>query len=311
MKQVAMFVLIFTLMFSVVGCNNTEDTSKVIAEYKSGTITQGEFDTYLNIIQLLNPQMVEIVKDPENKKQVVEDLIVQEYFAKTQTLTKEEEEQAKKELESYKSSEIQNQGEAAFKKQLSDLGLTDDDLANLIKRNLARDKYLEQKSDSTKMESVFNKNKNEFTVATVSHILVDNTQREDKEAKKRADEVLGKLKSGGDFAALAKEFSDDPGSKEKGGTYENMPVYNWVPEFKAAIINQKVGELSQSPVKTDYGYHIIKVISKKTPDFKDLSEEAKTMLKNLTKEDVYKDFTTKELPSIITKIDVPKADTSK
>lgn len=82
-----------------------------------------------------------------------------------------------------------------------------------------------------------------------------------KEAKKaKADELLAKAKSGGDFAALAKEFSEDPGSKEKGGAYENITEGSFVPEFEKAVFGgMKPGEVYPELVPTKFGYHIIKL----------------------------------------------------
>lgn len=82
-----------------------------------------------------------------------------------------------------------------------------------------------------------------------------------KEAKKaKADEVLAKVKSGGDFAALAKEFSEDPGSKDKGGFYENITEGSFVPEFEQAVFGgMKPGEIYPELVPTKFGYHIIKL----------------------------------------------------
>lgn len=105
---------------------------------------------------------------------------------------------------------------------------------------------------------------------TVSHILiahkdVENVDasitRTEEEAKARAEEVLAKLKAGGSFTELAKEYSDDPGSKEKGGALEDKVSVNnekFVKEFEnAAVALQKAGDLSE-PVKSPFGYHIIK-----------------------------------------------------
>ena len=80
----------------------------------------------------------------------------------------------------------------------------------------------------------------------------------EKEAK--AKEILEKVKNGGDFAALAKEFSEDPGSKEKGGLYENITEGAFVPEFEKAVFSGlKPGEIYPELVPTNFGYHIIKL----------------------------------------------------
>lgn len=82
------------------------------------------------------------------------------------------------------------------------------------------------------------------------------------EKKKKAEEVLQKVKDGGDFAALAKENSDDPGSKDKGGLYENVGKGQFAPEFEVAALTLKPGEIAPEVVSTNFGFHIIKLIKK-------------------------------------------------
>ena len=95
----------------------------------------------------------------------------------------------------------------------------------------------------------------------VRHILIKGAKDKPEEleaAKKKAEEILERIKKGEDFAALAKEFSDDPGSKDKGGQYPGSDVEHFVPEFKESVAGLKPGELDQKLVQTTYGYHIIK-----------------------------------------------------
>lgn len=82
-----------------------------------------------------------------------------------------------------------------------------------------------------------------------SHILMNKYQ-------KTAD-VLDQIKNGGDFAALAKQYSECP-SKKKGGDLGFFTKGQMVPEFEKAVLSLQVGQLYQEPVKTKFGYHIIK-----------------------------------------------------
>lgn len=79
-----------------------------------------------------------------------------------------------------------------------------------------------------------------------------------KGAEDKAQSVLDKVKSGTDFAALAKQYSDDPGSGPKGGELGEFGKGAMVPEFEAAAFALAKGEVS-GLVKTQFGYHIIKV----------------------------------------------------
>jgi len=101
-----------------------------------------------------------------------------------------------------------------------------------------------------------------YRAVTTRHILINNTSRPDAQAQKRAQEVLTKLKGGADFAALAKQYSDDPGSKDKGGLYaaQTRATSQFVKEYMdAALALQKPGDITQEPVKTQFGYHVIKL----------------------------------------------------
>lgn len=91
------------------------------------------------------------------------------------------------------------------------------------------------------------------------HILIAvNAKRNDAAALARAKEVLAKLKAGGDFAALAKEYSDDPGSASQGGDLGWSERSAFVGPFADALFTMKQGETS-GPVKTQFGYHIIQL----------------------------------------------------
>lgn len=87
-----------------------------------------------------------------------------------------------------------------------------------------------------------------------SHILV--------ESEAAAKEIKEKLKNGGDFAALAKENSKDPGSKDNGGDLGFFTRGQMVPQFEEVVFNLNKGDVSD-PVQTQFGWHIIKVLDKR------------------------------------------------
>lgn len=98
-------------------------------------------------------------------------------------------------------------------------------------------------------------------VVPVRHILIRaEKDKADKleEAKKKAQGVLDRIKKGEDFAKLAKELSDDPGSKDKGGQYPGEMVKQFVPEFQKSVEGLKPGQVDPNLVETSFGFHIIK-----------------------------------------------------
>lgn len=94
-------------------------------------------------------------------------------------------------------------------------------------------------------------------LAKASHILI-NQYGSDEKNLEEANKLYDRLAAGENFSVLAKEFSMDPGSAAKGGDLGYFGKGMMVKEFEDAVFNGKVGEVSK-PIKTNYGYHIIKV----------------------------------------------------
>jgi len=90
-------------------------------------------------------------------------------------------------------------------------------------------------------------------------------------AKKEAEAALKKIKDGGDFAKIAEQLSDDPSSASKGGSLGDFVRGTMVPEFEEALDKLKVGEISE-PVKSPFGYHIIRLDGIQEARVKPLSE---------------------------------------
>ncbi|HMP91628.1 MAG TPA: peptidylprolyl isomerase [Phnomibacter sp.] len=103
--------------------------------------------------------------------------------------------------------------------------------------------------------------------AKVRHILIavasaQNPQgRDDSSASKLADSLLAVVKAGGNWTTLAAQFSDDPGSKEKGGVYDFFPTGQMVKEFNDFSFEKPKGE--KGVVRTNFGYHVIEVLDQK------------------------------------------------
>jgi len=125
---------------------------------------------------------------------------------------------------------------------MSDIELDDEEIQQAYEAN--KGKYL---SPETRM---------------ASHILFtvkgSATQAEQEEVLTRANGVLERIRAGEDFAALASEFSEDPGSKLKGGDLGIIAEGQMVPNFEKVVYSMAEGEISD-PVQTEFGYHIIKL----------------------------------------------------
>ena len=106
-----------------------------------------------------------------------------------------------------------------------------------------------------------------------SHILLKTEGKNDADVRARADGILKEVKAGGDFAALAKKYSEDDSNAQQGGDLDYFSRGRMVPEFDAAAFALAPGEVSDV-VKTQFGYHIIKVTDRKPAITRDLKDAA-------------------------------------
>jgi parvulin-like peptidyl-prolyl isomerase len=164
--------------------------------------------------------------------------------------------------------------EEAFRRALEQAGLTEQQLREQLREQLPVQKVQERvagdaKASRKEIERYYEKNKEiQFTTPEkrcTSHILFT------KDQEKKAEEVKGRLENGANFAGLAKEFSQDPGSAKKGGDLGCLGKGETVPAFEKAVFNAEEGEIV-GPVKTEFGYHVIKVTDIKPESTQPLSE---------------------------------------
>lgn len=112
------------------------------------------------------------------------------------------------------------------------------------------------------------------------HILV--------KTEDEANAVLKQLADGGNFEAIAKEKSQDPGSKDNGGDLGFFAKGQMVPEFEAEAFALKPGETSTKPVKSEFGYHIIKVEERRTQPVPTLDQVREQVIQ-MVQRDKYQD----------------------
>jgi len=149
-----------------------------------------------------------------------------------------------------------------------------------IKEGLSLQLKLEKYLDGVTTDKII---KEEFEKETknnlkASHILIKiDEETDEKAAKEKIDNVAKELKSGADFAMLAGKYSDCP-SSQKGGSLGIFKQGQMVPEFTDTVLKLKAGQVSD-PVKTQFGWHLIKKEEILFEDMKDnLAMKAKTRL---------------------------------
>ena len=184
--------------------------------------------------------------------------------------------------------------EEAFNEQLKQAGQSPEKLTDAMRTMLQQQRWMQsQIKDTDKVEDAdvktfYDANTSEFeTPETVkaSHILfmVKKDDAEDvvKKQEKAAEKAVARAKKE-DFTKLAKELSEEPGAKETGGDLGFFSKDRMVPEFAEVAFTQKPGEVSK-PVRTQFGWHVIKVTEKKpagTTPFEEVKDQVAAYLKS-------------------------------
>lgn len=301
--------MVAAVSFSMLAaCGSSADDSKAVATYKGGTITEKEFAMDQKIMKFLSPQQAQYLEIEAFKESILKQEVGFEYLASK--ATDEAKKQAKKEADSQIADLKKALGDN-YKKTLKDADVTEGDIHSYMERVLTvyQDMLLKVTDDQVVKE--FEATKGDFTVATLRHVLIgltdaNNKERTSEEALKIAKEVKAKLDGGADFAAIAKEYTDDTSSKETGGEYKDKAVGTYVDEFKKAAQTLPLNTISD-PVETSYGYHIIKVESRTDKTFDQLTDEQKEGIKSSIVSKNLEAFMEKDLEGIIESINLPKS----
>lgn len=158
----------------------------------------------------------------------------------------------------------------------------------LLAQNLFQNMMSTAKVDDATAQAYYDQHKAEYEEVAAHHILIrfkgspvplKTGQKEltEEEALAKAQEIRKKLVDGGDFAAIAKTESDDAGSAAKGGDLGTFGHGRMVPQFEQTAFSLPVGQLSE-PVKSQFGYHIIRVDSRQAKSFADVKPELEKKL---------------------------------
>lgn len=141
------------------------------------------------------------------------------------------------------------------------------------------------------VQNYYNAHQSEYQVpeqAKSRHILIKLAPgadaKTDAAAKAKAEDILKQIKNGGNFAELAKKYSDDPGSKDSGGELGFAQRGRMVPEFDKAIFTQKIGDTEI--VKSQFGYHIVQVEERQPAHTQTLAEVTPTIQATLSRDKI-------------------------
>lgn len=230
MKKTVLALTMAASVLALSACSDKNTADEAVVTSKIGDITKNEFYEELKIAggeQILLQMTVEKVL---NNKYKVEDKDVEDKFKA-----------------------IEEQFGESLDMTLAQQGLTRDGLKKQLRFELLNNEAIVDGVE-VPAEDVEKRIKELNTELHVRHILV-----EDEET---ALEVIKKLEGGADFAEVAKEFSTDPGSKDKGGEYEWFGFGKMVPEFWESAYNLDLNTISE-PVQTTNGFHVIETLGKR------------------------------------------------
>lgn len=266
-----------------------DPANEVAAKVNGVPITSTELNrSFLANVQVPYASVQEDPRAKEVRRQILDNLIDRELLlqeAKTRKMSvppKELDAELQKIVQRFPSPE-------AFEKALTAQNFTLDSVkkdmeGQILRRQLVKQEVLDKTPVSVDDgQAFYEKNKDKYVEqeqVRARHILIkvpqDASATDDANLKKKAGDVLKRAKKGGDFAALAKEFSED-GSRADGGDLGFFARGQMVGAFEEAAFALKPGQVSDL-VRTQFGYHIIKVEERKAA--KSLSyDEAKEQVK--------------------------------
>ena len=280
------YLLLGVATLVAVGCDpaepvaNVDSQARKVVTFEGGDVTQGELDEfaeqagvskddpqYQATVQQIMPQIVsvEIAKAYAQEHNItVSDKEVDQELAK---LKEQVGDQARA-----SGQDVSNQ--EAYEQALKQNNITEEQLREDIRENLPVQEVQERvtgeaEPSDEEIQNYYEKNKEaQFTTPEqrcVRHILFNKDQKE------KAEDVKQQLENGGDFAKLAKENSQDPGSAAQGGDLGCLGKGETVPEFEQAAFGAERGEIV-GPVQTEFGYHILQVTDVKPEQTRSLQE---------------------------------------
>lgn len=237
---------------------------EAVATVDGETITAN--DLYQLMVKSVGPQAVE---------QLITQKLIDNEAAKQNISVSEEE--VNVEFEEIKGN---FPSEEMFNMQLQYMGISEEQFKEQLASDLKLRKLVEPEIEVTEEEvqTFYEENQEQFGTpeqVRASHILL---KKEDKEL---AEKILSEVKNGGDFAALAKEYSEDS-SAAQGGDLGYFGRGQMVPPFEEAAFSLEVNEISDL-VESQYGYHIIKVTDKKEadiPSFEEVKDQVREIVLN-------------------------------
>ena len=236
--------------------------------------------------QVVTPEMLNRILPQLAERFTMQEIVILEALKQG---IKPDPEEVKKDIAKFKETPEGAQNLKLFMEQFKTK--TEEEFITKQARMLTAQKLLKQQVDKIDVteadaKKFYDENPKYFTRLNASHILAafsdepgkgEPTKEQEEAALKKINDVHKKLKDGGKFEDLAKEHSDCP-SKAEGGRLREFGPGDMVPEFEKALLDLKAGDVS-APVKSRFGYHLIKAGEKKVISFEEIKDNIIQQLK--------------------------------
>jgi len=299
-KKLMVLASLLLLLFAA-GCQ--KQTVNNVATVNGEGITQVEYDNYYNLIKSNYEQQRGSTLDATADKDLIdnikngifEDLIMQKLMrqeASKQSVTVSQKE-VDEILAPFKESK-ESEEDGGYQKFLDSMQSSEEDVRNQIEISILYDKLLDKVITGVSVtdeeaRAYYNENEAMFKDPggiQIYHILVG--------SEELARDILTRLKQGEDFAQLAAQYSTDPGSKADGGDVGLVnESTSFVPEFKQVALALKPGQLHPEPVKSEYGFHIIKAgdkVAASQLSFEDVKLDLKKQMEMDAKNKAFEEY---------------------
>ncbi|BAU26191.1 foldase protein PrsA [Aneurinibacillus soli] len=291
------------------GCGKQEVT---VAKYDNNkVITESQYKNYIAIVEAIEPGIGEQIK-AGNKDALTSVLHYEILTAHIADQVKETDDMKKEAEANFKQFEDMNKAQLEKGKTIDqyykEKNVTKKDVEDFFLSQLKLITYFSNGIPEADKKKEYEQAKAQgfLTSADVRHILISTEKRSKAEAKKKADALVKELRGGADFAKLAKENTDDPGSKGTGGLYhhtmEDFPLAQTAEAYRKAAMTLPLNKISD-PIETEYGYHIMRIEKRTDEPYAKVEKDITRMLAQQKENDFY----TNKLKGIIKEEKIPAA----
>jgi peptidyl-prolyl cis-trans isomerase C len=247
---------------------------EIVAKVNGKDITREQLQEMFNAaVQATGMNPADLSPDQQlgGYNQLLNDLVDRQILLDASAAVKVTDADVDAEIKKFKS---QFPDETVFEAQMKQVGMTPEKLKADVREELQIRGFMESRVKAPEVspeqaKSFYESNQKEFErpeTVKASHILFmvdpDAPAEVVKQKEEAAQKAAARAKKGEDFTALAKELSEEPGAAESGGDLGFFPKDRMVPEFANAAFQQKIDEIGE-PVKSQFGWHVIKVTDKK------------------------------------------------